>query len=109
MSKISAAAATRAPRTVTAHTRICVLMGRQYWAAPGDGKPCTNRRHAHMTLGKVEALMAEGKMEMVPGQYTDANGIEQVSWIPVARFVNARRWAPRMSEKFLTMQYVPGG
>ncbi len=97
------------PREVNAHTRICVLMGRQHWEAPQDGKPCSNRRHAHMSLGKVAALMSEGKMEMVPGVYTDERGVEHPTWIPVARFVNARRWAPRMSGKMMVLQLVPGG
>lgn len=84
-------------------------MGRQHWEPSTEGKPCSDRRHGHMTLGKVSDLLAEGKMEMVPGQYVDERGVTRQSWIPVARFVNARRWVPRVSGKFLTMQYVSGG
>lgn len=97
------------PPTVNASTRICVLMGRQYWESPERGERCTNRRHAHMTLGKVEELMREGKMEMVGCQYVDERGVERPTWIPVARFVNARRWAPRMSAKMMVLQLVAGG
>lgn len=97
------------PATVTASTRICVLMGRQHWDSPADGQRCTNRRHAHMTLGKVAELMREGKMEMVGGEYTDERGMKHPTWIPVARFVNARRWAPRMSAKMMVLQLVAGG
>jgi ribosomal protein L18E len=84
-------------------------MGRQYWEAPEDGKPCANRRHAHMSLGKVSELMRDGKMEMVSGVYVDDEGVEHATWIPVARFVNARRWAPRMSAKMMVLQLIPGG
>lgn len=104
---------TLAPKTVTASTRICVLMGRQHWEAPEDGAICRNRRHAHMTLGKVAQLMADGKMEMVPGVYTGARGEQVATWIPVARFVNARRWRPKVSKglgaPMMALQLVPGG
>lgn len=104
---------TTAPGTVNGSTRICVLVGRQYWEAPEDGSVCRNRRHAHMTLGRVEALMAEGKMEMVRGVITLADGTEEAAWIPVARFVNARRWTPKLSKgegaPMMTLQLVPGG
>lgn len=102
-----------APETVNAATRICVLVGTQGWEAPEDGCRCRSRRHAHMTLGKVEALMNDGKMEMVRGVFTHADGAEEPAWIPVARFVNARRWAPKLSKglgaPMMTLQLVPGG
>lgn len=104
---------TLAPKTVNASTRICVLMGRQYWEAPEDGGICRNRRHAHMTLGKVAQLMADGKMEMVAGVFTNERGEEVPTWIPVARFVNARRWRPEVSKglgaPMMVLQLVPGG
>lgn len=88
-------------------------MGRQFWDPPENGGVCENRRHAHMTLAKVEAMMREGTMEMVRGIYTDERGLEQETWIPVARFVNARRWSPRLSGaghgRMMVLQLVAGG
>ena len=105
----------RGPRAASLgpSTRICVLFGRQSWTAPEPGKRCDVHEHGHMSLGKVEALMAEGKMEMVAGVYTDAAGREESTWIPVARFVNAQRWMPKLSRgegaAMMTLQLVRGG
>lgn len=103
-----------APVGIGAHTRICCLTRGESWTAPAPGKPCMNRRHGHLSLGKVEGLLAQGSMEMVLGTYLDAQGVERETWIPVARFVDGRRWTRRISYHpasrtgMVTMQLVPG-
>jgi hypothetical protein len=85
------------PAGIGPNTRICVVGLKEQWAAPVDGKACTNRRHVHMGLGRVEQLMADGLMEMVRGLWTNAQGEEEPAWIPVARFVQARHLRPKYS------------
>ena len=82
---------------VDRHTRICCLTRGETWTAPPAGKPCMNRQHGHLSLGKVEELMAKDGMEMVRGLYVDERGVQEETWIPVARFINSRRWARRIS------------
>lgn len=73
-----------------------------------------NRRHGHLSLGKVEGLLAQGSMEMVLGTYADPQGREWPTWIPVARFVDSKHWARRISYDpashtgMVVMQMVPG-
>ena len=104
----------RCPAEVNRHTRICCLTRGESWVAPPAGRACGNRQHGHLSLGKVEELMALGCMEMVKGIYVTPQGAEVETWIPVARFLDSRRWArrvsvdPRMRAGMVTMQLVAG-
>lgn len=106
-----------APATITANTKICCLSGREEWVAPPDGQACRSKRHGHITLAKVESLVADQRMEWVPGvQAVFRKGVwvEEKVWIPVARFVKAKRWKKTISFEergapIATMQLVAGG
>jgi hypothetical protein len=106
----------RKPAGIDASTRVCCLTGREEWSSPPPGESCKSRRHGHMSLGKVQALVDDGKMEMVQGicqKFRKGVWIEESCWIPVARFVNARRWRKTLSfdggAAVATMQLVRGG
>jgi hypothetical protein len=108
----------RKPRSVGPKTQICCLTGKQTWTAPEQGQPCRSKAHGHITYAKVVQLVDEEKMEWVAGirQVFKAKTSEWVAescWIPVARFVNARRWKKTPSfdglSSVATMQLVAGG
>lgn len=79
--------------------RICCLMLGESHVAP-EGF-CENRRHGHMTRGKVDELVSEGRMEwvskveerMTRGKLVDYE-VEQ----PVARFVPGPEWRKTISD-----------
>lgn len=104
---------TRKPIGIGPQTRICCLTGNEQWEMPSDGMSCTSKRHGHISLCKVEQFLADGKMEMVRGYRVNHRGIEEPAWLPVAKFVNARRWRKTMSvgdgAPMATMQLVAGG
>lgn len=80
--------------------KVCVIIKGQQWEASAPGTPCKSNRHSHMTRERAERLIAEGKMEYVPGQqeHVTPKGAEvRQCWIPVVRFVTQRRWKKRMS------------
>ncbi len=63
-----------------------------------------------MTLWKCEQLIFDGKMAWVKGVEILPDGKEKSVWIPVAKFVSARRWRKKMSGGFVAvMQLVAGG
>lgn len=98
------------PVKLSPTTRICCLTGNEQWESPEDGKTCRSHRHGHMTLWKCEQLIADGKMEWVKGIEILAGGKEKPIWIPVAKFVNARRWRKTYSGGVVAvMQLVAGG
>jgi hypothetical protein len=80
--------------------KVCVIIKGQEWTASAPGTACKSNRHSHMTRERAERLIAEGKMEYVPGYQTvtTSKGDEtRQCWIPVVRFVLHRRWKKRMS------------
>ena len=108
----------RKPKSIGPKSQICCLTGRQEWVAPEVGQPCRSIAHGHITYAKALQLIDEEKMEWVAGtrrvfRSKTAEWITEACWVPVVRFVNARRWRKTMSSAgsgpVATMQLVAGG
>lgn len=88
------------PKAKSRIERICCLTGNEGWTAP-EGDVCMSRRHGHMTLSKVDALVDDGRMEWVKGiqvQMRMGRQVEVQVWIPVARFTVAKQWRKTISD-----------